>query len=380
MKFFKLPDLGEGLPEAEIVEWHVKAGETVKEDQLLVSVETDKAIVEVPSPQDGVIAHLFGAAGDILHTGEPLVEYSGEVQDDTGTVVGVVKADSHAAINDDHFTIGNTSNQSQNQTRPSRHYPNHRCTPAVRALAKRLNIDLSNVTASGPLGLITVDDVERFHLLQNKIGVQKPLSGARRSMAKNLAKAEQEVVKITLSDDADLHRWPRKGDPTLRLIRALSQACQKEPNLNAWYDGTSMTLRPLQSIDIGIAVDTPDGLFVPILRDTAHRDLDALKDGLARLREDVSQRTVPVTELQGASITLSNFGTIAGRYGNPVVVPPTVAILGAGAIREQVVAENGKAVIHPVMPLSLSFDHRPITGGEAARFLKALIEDLELKI
>ena len=127
-------------------------------------------------------------------------------------------------------------------------------------------------------------------------------------------------------------------------------------------------------------MDTPDGLFVPILRDTAHRDLDALKDGLARLREDVSQRTVPVTELQGASITLSNFGTIAGRYGNPVVVPPTVAILGAGAIREQVVAENGKAVIHPIMPLSLSFDHRPITGGEAARFLKALIEDLELKI
>ncbi|PCJ12754.1 MAG: branched-chain alpha-keto acid dehydrogenase subunit E2 [Gammaproteobacteria bacterium] len=378
MKYFKLPDLGEGLPEAEIVEWHVKAGETVKEDQLLVSVETDKAIVEVPSPQSGVIAHLFGNAGDILHTGEALVEYLGEEQEDTGTVVGVVKTDSHAAINDDHFIIGNVSNHSQNQSQPSRHYPNHRCTAPVRALAKRLNIDLSNVTASGPLGLITVADVEKFNVLQAEIGVQKPLSGARRSMAKNLAKAEQEVVKITLSDDADLYRWPKKGDPTLRLIRAISQACQKEANLNAWYDGPSMTLRPLQSIDIGIAVDTPEGLFVPILRNVANRNLEELKQGLTRLREDVNQRTVPVTELQGASITLSNFGTIAGRYGNPVVVPPTVAILGAGAIREQVVAHQGEVAIHRVMPLSLSFDHRPITGGEAARFLRAVIDDLEL--
>lgn len=370
MKYFKLPDLGEGLQESEIVEWHIKPGEAIKTDQLLVSVETAKAIVEVPSPQDGIIKTLFGKPGDILHVGEPLVEFEGESQEDTGTVVGEMKSASETnSVADDHFIIGSAHQRSA---------PQKRCTPAVRALAKRLNVDLAMVSISGSNGLITAEDVEKAHQMTTEKGEQFILRGVQRVMANNMTKAHEQVVQVTIHDDVDIYRWPDGTDPTMRLVRAIKAACEVEPNLNAWYNGNEMTLRPLKKIDLGIAVDTPDGLFVPILRNISQRDADDVRDGLNNLRQAVKNRKIPPSELIGGSITLSNYGTIAGRYGNPVVVPPTVAIIGAGVIKEEVVAFEGQAAIHRVLPLSLSFDHRPLTGGEAGRFLKALMDDLAL--
>ena len=371
MKYFKLPDLGEGLQEAEIVEWHIKPGEEIKTDQLLVSVETAKAIVEVPSPQDGIIQTLFGGPGDILHVGEPLVEYQGETQEDTGTVVGEMKPiTENLNTSDDHFIIGSAHHRSA---------PQKRCTPAVRALAKRLNVDLAMVSASGSSGLITTEDVEKAHQLTSEKGEQFILRGVQRVMANNMTRAHEQVVQVTIHDDVDIHLWPEGTEITIRIARAIKTACEIEPNLNAWYDGNEMTLRPLKKVDLGIAVDTPDGLFVPILRNIGQRDQGDLSDGLNNLRQAVKNRKIPPSELIGGSITLSNYGTIAGRYGNPVVVPPTVAIIGAGVIRDAVVAFEGEVTIHRVLPLSLSFDHRPITGGEAGRFLKAMMNDLALE-
>ena len=366
MKYFKLPDLGEGLQEAEIVEWHVKPGDSVETDQIIVSVETAKAIVDVPSPQTGQIAARFGEEGDIVHIGEPLVEYAGEEQEDTGTVVGKMSSAGDAAEKD-QFIIGSADSSSQ-------HHP--LATPAIRALAKRLNVDLGQVEGTGNHKMITAQDVERAAQMVKDFGEATPLRGVRRAMAKNMEKAHREVVKVTINDDVDIHRWYPGQDPTMRLVRAMARACEKEPNLNAWYDGNAMSMRILDKVDLGIAVDTPDGLFVPVLRDISHRDLEDLREGLNRLRADVKARTIPPREMTGATITLSNYGTIAGRYGNPVIVPPMVAILGAGKIKDEVVAFEGNAVIHPVMPLALSFDHRAITGGEAARFLKAVMDDL----
>lgn len=368
MKYFKLPDLGEGLPEAEIVTWHVQCGDTVKTDQLMVSVETAKAIVEIPSPQNGIIQTLFGAEGDIIHTGEPLVEFAGEAQHDSGTVVGEVKTPQHATVSDDHFIIGSGAGATSAYKR---------CTPAVRALARRLDIDLELVKSSGEHGLITFEDVEHAQNLRESKGEQIKLRGVRRSMAKNMAKAQEQVVQVTIYDDADLHNWADDNDPTMRLVRAIATACTLEPFLNAWYDGKAMALRPLKTIDLGIAVDTADGLFVPVLRDIGNRHSNDLRKGLDQLRTDVKNRTIPPSELINPSITLSNYGTIAGRYASPVVMPPTVCIVGAGAIREEVVVAKHEPTVHKIMPLSLSFDHRPITGGEAARFLKRLIDDLE---
>lgn len=372
MKYFKLPDLGEGLQEAEIVEWHVSVGDTVAVDQLLVSVETAKAIVEVPSPQAGVIAELFGQEGDLIHIGEPLLEYAGEKQEDTGTVVGKVKTSDetpNAGPGEvEQFIIGSPDRPLSMQSR---------ATPAIRALAKRLNVSLDGLKGSGRQGLITSADVEQAARMAQDFGQAEVLKGVRRVMAKNMTKAHAEVVKVTIHDLADIHTWFGKDDPTLRLIKAIAAACQAEPNLNAWYDGAQMSLRVIEKIDLGIAVDTPDGLFVPVLRDIGQRSDQAIREGLDALRTDVNARTIPPSELTGATLTLSNYGTIAGRFGNPVIVPPMVAILGAGKIHDAVVPYQGKPAIHALLPLSLSFDHRALTGGEAARFLAALIDSLQ---
>ncbi len=370
MKYFKLPDLGEGLPEAEIVHWHIKVGDTVKTDQIMVEVETAKAIVEIPSPQDGTIVALFGQAGDIIHTGEPLVEFESSQSDDSGTVVGSLKqAESTASV--DHFIIG---------AAPSSRQAHHsRTTPAVRALAKRLNVDLEQLTPAPDKEFITATDIERAAALQQAHGEAHVLKGVRRVMAKNMALSHAQVVPVTLVEDADIHDWSANSDLTMRLIHAIAQACKASPNLNAWFDGHSLSLRLMNEINIGIAVDSADGLFVPVLNNVGARTLTDLRKGLNQMRADIKQRSIPPSHMQGATITLSNFGTIAGRYANPVVVPPQVAIIGCGVARDEVVARDGKVEIRKTLPLSITFDHRAATGGEAARFMAALLEDLKMK-
>lgn len=372
MKYFKLPDLGEGLSEAEIVEWHVKAGESVTVDQLMVSVETAKAIVEVPSPQAGIISTLFAEPGDVVHIGEPLVEYQGE-QDDAGTVVGDLSLSAKHESNDD-FIIGSAHHNTTAQS--------IKATPSVRALAKRLSVDLSHIKASGNDGRITSLDVERASKLNTDKGQSESLKGVRKAMAKNMALSHAQVVPVTLHDDVDIYTWYEEGanqDTTMRLVHAIGVACLAEPGLNVWFDGEQLSRRILTDIDLGIAVDTEQGLFVPVLRNIAQREIHDLRKGLDDLRAAVKSRKIPPQEMQGATITLSNFGTLAGKYANPVVLPPQVTIIGAGGIRQAVVAHKGEMAIHPIIPLSLTFDHRAVTGGEAARFLKALIDDLALK-
>ncbi|WP_322056432.1 dihydrolipoamide acetyltransferase family protein [Paraburkholderia sp. J63] len=370
MKIFKLPDLGEGLQEAEIVEWHVKSGDEIRADQPLVSVETAKAIVEIPSPQAGRIAKLFGKPGDIVHLGAPLAAFEGEGADDAdaGTVVG-------------HMEVGTQPMQEEAPAVPGGGaggaHGAIKAMPAVRALARKLDIDLAMVTPSGPEGVITAADVQRAARLLAELGPPEVLRGVRRAMAQNMARAQHEVAAATVIDDADIHAWPPHTDVTIRLVRALVAGCRAEPGLNAWFDAKMERRHVLAKIDLGIAVDLPEGLFVPVLRDVAHRDAADLRAGLERMRTDIRARKIPPEEMRGNTITLSNFGMIAGKYAAPVVVPPTVAILGAGRIHDQVVAHEGAPAVHRILPLSLTFDHRVVTGGEAARFLAAAIEDLE---
>ncbi len=365
MKYFKLPDLGEGLQEAEIVEWHVKAGDTVKADQLLVSVETAKAIVDIPAPYDGVLVKTFGKEGDILHVGEPLAAYEGEA--DAGTVVGRLEGGGEAGA--DNFFVGAAPS--------TREHLAPRATPAVRQLARQLGVDLAAVQGSGADGLITRADVEGVSQgARERFGGEK-LRGVRRSMALNMARAHAEVVPVVIVGDADLHRWREARDPLVRIAQAIAVACEAEPVLNSWFDGKNLSIKRHAQLDLGIAVDTPDGLFVPVLRNVGARSAEDLKEGVARLRADVRARSIPPQEMMGATLTLSNFGTLFGRYANPVVVPPQVAIIGAGGIRDEPVAVDGQVVVHPILPLSLTFDHRAVTGGEAARFLKALVEALQ---
>ncbi|NOZ51879.1 MAG: 2-oxo acid dehydrogenase subunit E2 [Gammaproteobacteria bacterium] len=373
MNIFKLPDLGEGLTEVEIVEWMVSVGDKVALDQLLVTVETAKAIVEIPSPQQGEILKLYGQASDIVQVGDPLVEFDGDTpvasegkaaRVDTGTVVGEVVV-GKGVVNEPATAVGQASSAMK-------------ATPAVRALARRLDVDLSVVTPSGPSDTIIAADVQRVAKIFEEVGPIEPLRGVRRVMANTMARANAEVVPVTIYDDVDIDVWKSNGDVTMRLMRAITRACEAEPALNAWYDSHAMGRRVLKKIDLGIAVDTADGLFVPVLRDVANRDPSDLRQGLNTIKQAVCDRNIPPEEMRGYTFTLSNFGVFAGRYANPIVVPPTVAILGAGCIRQNVVAVDAQPVVHWTLPLSLTFDHRAVTGGEATRFMGAVMLDLGL--
>ncbi len=370
MTTFKLPDLGEGLQEAEIVEWYVKEGDEISVDQPLLAVETAKAIVDVPSPEGGMIAKLFVNVGDIPKVGDVLVEFKTDTKQqeekkDSGTVVGEMETNK-GTITEAASKIG----------KGGKGNGGIKATPAVRALAHRLNVDLSVVTPSGADGVITAADVERAAKVLEQAGPLETLRGVRRAMAHIMTQAHEEVADVTIVEDADINAWPKGTDATQRLIRAIAVACKAEPSLNAWYDSKEMGRRLLDHIDLGVAVDTPDGLFVPVLRDVAKRSPDELRAALNKIKEDVNARTIPPEEMRGYTITLSNFGSFGGRYADPIVVPPTVAILGAGRMRDAVVAVDGQAVVHRIMPLSLTVDHRAVTGGEAARFLMAVIGDL----
>jgi 2-oxoisovalerate dehydrogenase E2 component (dihydrolipoyl transacylase) len=460
-KQFLLPDLGEGLPDATIVEWYVKVGDTIRLDENLVSMETAKAVVDVPSPVSGKVLKLAGGAGDVIVTGSVLAEFELDPNlpqraegQDTGHHHGPSKgAGSHApsdgdkvVASDDGGEISETGNaeptagredagtvvgamQSSDAVRSEAAVAvgGVKAMPAVRALARKLGVDVARVHATGADGVVTMDDVKRAaadgsakagaapkpspadmraHFETAKpapatptqrtpmsasgkpmrtqppsvqaSGQPEQLKGVRRNMARVMADAHAKVVPTTLVDDADLHAWIGKQDITARLIRAIVTACKTVPALNAWFDGEklSRTLHP--QVDIGIAVDTDDGLFVPALRNADMLDARGVREGVNRLRTQVEDRSISATELQGYTISLSNFGMFAGRYATPVVVPPCVAIVGAGKLCFDVVAVIGGIEVHRRLPISLTFDHRACTGGEAARFLKAMLDDLAL--
>lgn len=361
MKTFLLPDLAEGLVEAEISEWHVKVGDVVKNDQLLVSVETAKAVVEVPSPYNGKIAKLYGQKGDIIGLGRPLVDFellgNQTTQSDTGTVVGKVE-------------VGNEIIQSQHFQSNT----DYKASPAVRALAKKLGVDLSKVVPTGQNQLITAQDVETA---SKKISPEyEPLRGVRRQMVLNMQKSHTEVVPVTIFDDVDISDWLKK-DYTARLLLAIAHACQQEPALNAWYDSQHAARRLFNEVNIGVAMDTSEGLFVPVIQQVQEKQAEQLRQELEVIKTKVQARTITPHEMMGATIMLSNFGKFAGRYANPIVVPPIVAILAVGKIRDEVKLNSaGQAKMHQLMPLSLTFDHRAVTGGEATRFLGFIMTSL----
>jgi pyruvate dehydrogenase E2 component (dihydrolipoamide acetyltransferase) len=385
MTTFNLPDLGEGLPEAEIVSWHVAEGDSVKTDDLLVSVETAKAVVEVPSPYTGVIEKLYASAGDIVETGAPLVEF-------TDATVGATAPEPAAATVVGNVPTGGEVLKETAIAGGSRRQKKGRikATPSVRTQAKRLGIDLGEITPTGKNGQITVADLEAF-AAKGKIqarsrsarpkaiaGRSDQLRGPRRAMAQSMSKFRDEVALCTLFDDADIDDWINKRNITARILRSIVAGCVAEPGLNGFYDAETMIHATESRVDIAMAVDTEDGLIVPVVRNVEAMSLGDIRAAVDNIAQATRNRTVAPQDMVNYTFTLSNFGTMAGRYATPLMVPPTVGILGTGKLRHDVVAVMGGIEVHRRIPLSLSFDHRCITGGEAARFLAAVIQDLEM--
>lgn len=426
IKSFHLPDLGEGLPDAEIVEWHVAVGDVVRLDAPLVSMETAKAVVDVPSPFSGKVLKLAGQAGDVVLTGAVLVEIELDPNlpqradaQDTGHHHGApaapaapapppAAAEPEAADEDAGTVVGAMESSNAVRSEQAVAIGGIKAMPAVRALAKKLKVDLARVRATGADGVITLADVKAAAAspsAQAPVSVaaapapavarapsapapafmpppagddkDEPIRGVRRNMLRSMSAAHAEVVPTTLMDDADLSAWAPGEDITVRTLRALAVAAKTEPAMNAWLNAKEGTLRRHSAVHIGVAIDSADGLFVASLKHCDTRDGTQLRAELNRLRDGVRNRTLPPEDLSGYTLMFSNFGVFAGKYATPVVVPPCVCIVGAGRLYHAVVPVLGGMETHRMMPISLTFDHRAATGGEAARFLKAMIDDLQ---
>lgn len=371
MSQFKLPDLGEGLPDAEINQWHVQVGDVVEADQPMVAMETAKAVVDVPAPYKGTVAQLHGEAGDVIKTGEPLLEltpYNKEKTQtsDTGTVAGTIETSDNIRIEPNY--------QEQPSPQTFNSLPNY-ISPAALQLARSLNFDITTIKVKDGQK-ITVKDIKALassHSLASINGT--PLKGTRRAMASVMTQAHNTIVPVSIFDQAVI---ASSQDITTQIIHALYSACKAEPALNAWFDGNHQKL--MQEIHLGLAVDTAEGLLVPVIKDLntyiESSESSNLRDKINAIKTQAQARKLKPEELNNPTITLSNFGMFSGRYATPIIVPPQVAILGCGQLHDQVVPINNTPSIAKVLPLSLTFDHRAVTGGEATRFLKKIIEEL----
>ena len=305
-----------------------------------------------------------------MPTGAPLIDF------DDGTVVGRMPTIGDEELFEPERPSGGGAARG-------------RAVPMARALAKRLGVELAAVTGTGRDGLITLDDV----LLRARVPTAPPamaklaargetapvpLRGPRRAMAHTMSLARDQTALSTVCDDADIQCWKDAGAYTLRVMRAMTRACAAEPALNAWYDPTDNSRVLLKHIDLGVAIDTPGGLLVPVLRNIESKSPEQLDAALRAHRQAAHDRRTSAEDLRDFTLMLTNFGTLAGRYATPQVVPPAVAILGVGRVHRDAVAVGEAIEAHRRLPLSLSFDHRCVTGGEACRFLAAAIADLEM--
>ena len=387
LREFKFPDVGEGIAEGEIVHWLVKEGDWIEEDQDLVQVETDKAVITLHSPFTGKVEKLYGKEGEVIKVGALLttVQDGGEAapappseKTDSGTVVGSLGEEKEIEI-----------------------VRSVLATPAVRALAKQMKLDLAAVKGTGPGGRITKEDVERA---SGKIAeppgaaadpygpVEKvSLRGLRRTVAKRMAEASKRVAAVTLWEDADIteleqlraaekKRAEAKGVKLTYLpflIKASLAALKAHPYFNATLDEDAEEIVLKKYYNIGIAVDTSDGLMVFVIKDADRKSLLDLAIEGAALAEKARDRKIDLAELRGSTFTITNYGVVGVSYGTPIINHPEVAILGMGRIADRPVALNGQIVVRKIMPLSLAFDHRVIDGVEAGRFLNVVIEHLE---
>ena len=378
---FRLPDIGEGLTEADVVEWLIDEGQEVALDQPLVQIETDKAVTDIPSPRAGVLVRQGAPAGATVRVGEVLavIGDAGEAEEEPLPIVGTLPGPAEKSRNE---TRNETSSRRSNAATAGE------ALPLVRRLATDLGVDLSTVTGTGPGGRVTKEDVEaaaRAPLGGSALGSASDeervrLSKLRRTIAENMSRSWREIPHVTTFGDADataLLAARQRGGVLLDalFIRAVLPALTAHPEFNASLDGADLLLK--RRYDVGIAVDTPQGLIVVVVRGADRRTPAELSGEIERLTAAARSRTAKPDEVAGQTFTISNIGSVGGGHGTPIIPFGTTAILSFGRIREQPVVRDGRLEIRPLLPLSLSYDHRIIDGAMGRRFLAAVMEQLE---
>ena len=407
---FKLPDLGEGLTEGEIVKWLVKVGDLLQEGQAFVQVETDKAVIEIPSPKKGLVLKLEAAEGETVKVGQVIlvIGEAGEklaVASRPHPVEEVKPRPSVGVVGE--LEEAPEEEEGKGPPAPSGKEPFILAVPMVRKLAKELRVDLSAIKGTGPNGRITKEDVQKaaeigekppeaavrdtrkYDLYGNLERV--PLRGMRKTIAQSMAKSKATIPHAASMDEADITqlvilrekakaRAIPKGIHLTFLpfvIKVVVAALEEHPYLNATLDDENGEIVLKKYYNIGLAVDTKDGLMVPVVKGANGKNIFQLATELVELSEKARARTIDLADLKGGTFTITNYGTVGGIFGFPIIHHPEVAILGMGRILQKPIVVDGQIQIRQVLPLSLSFDHRVVDGAEAARFLKTVITFLE---
>ena len=358
---FKLPDLGEGLTEGEIARWLVSEGQEIAEDDPLVEVQTDKTTVEIPSPAAGTVTRILVEEGKVVPVGTVLVVIGGEPDGDQPRAEPVA----------------------QEPVAQKPRAPGVRATPLVRKIAQELGVDLGSLEGTGPQGRITEEDVRRAagdsgHVGDSPQHVQEgrrePLRGVRRLIAEHMTRAHHEVPPVTWVEECDFTNVDLKLlVPT--VLKACAASLHEFPELNARLDGDAIVY--LDRYDIGVAVQTEQGLVVPVVRDCDTRSVDELRADVERLAQGAREGSLSADELRGSTFTVTSAGKLAGLLQTPIVNYPEVAILSVGRIAERPVVRNGEILVRKVGYISLTFDHRVVDGARAAEFGLAVIGRLE---
>ena len=359
---FRLPDLGEGLTEAEIARWLVAEGEEVREDQPLVEVQTDKTTVEIPSPRGGTVLKVLVGEGDVAPVGAVLVVIGEEGEQLLRAVETPEPAASEAEGDGPLVAVV-----------PPEPSDAVRATPAVRRLAKELDVALKDVPGTGPDGRIVEGDV-RAAAAGTGVAERVPVRGVRRAIVEQVSRAHREVPAVTFVEECDF------GGLDLRrivpiAIHAAAASLRLYPELNARLVGDEIVF--FERIDVGIAVQTDDGLLVPVVRACESLSVDAIEVEARRLADGAREGTLSADELRDSTFTVTSAGKLGGLLVTPLVNHPEVAILGLHRVVERPVARDGEVVIRPVGNVSVSFDHRVVDGVRAAAFCLDVIERLQ---
>jgi pyruvate/2-oxoglutarate dehydrogenase complex dihydrolipoamide acyltransferase (E2) component len=400
---FSFPDVGEGIHEGRIVEWLVAEGATVAEDEALVKVETDKAVVELPSPRAGIVVKLHAAADATIEVGDPLVTI-GEAGETAaaGGVAAPVDAPAPAAKARRRSKVEAAAPPAAGR-RPA-------ATPRTRALARRLGVDLAVVEGSGPGGRITDEDVELAAAGEHRQAAaaapapstgpagrreateagdveRVPISHLRKVIAGAMHRSKQTAAHVTHVDEADVTELVdhyRRVKPVVEqagvkfslmpfFIKALVTALKRHPIFNASVDEEAQEIVLKRYYNIGVAVDTAEGLIVPVVANADAKDMVTLATEVADLAERARTRRLSLDELKGGTCTITNIGPLGGVFATPIINQPELAIVGLHKITERPMVVRGEIAIRKVMYLSVSFDHRYIDGANGARFMTDLV-------
>jgi pyruvate dehydrogenase E2 component (dihydrolipoamide acetyltransferase) len=407
---FILPDLGEGIAEGEIRKWLVKEGSIVEEHQAILEIETDKAVVEVPSPKGGTVLKINKEEGATVKVGEVLIVI-GEVGEKIG-VQPPAKERPKAEARPKSVSVVGELPEEEEEVKPAAAWPKSASVagqrsdheesavlamPAVRVFAKEQGISLDKVKGSGPGGSISREDILKATKLPLKADDQYgpfdrvPIKGLRKTIAKNLILAQKTTASVTETDEADItDLWDLRArekkaleDKGVHLtfvpffMKAIQHALMEFGTFNASVDEEREEIILKKYFNIGVAVDTAEGLIVTVVRNVEKKTIRELAAELQSLSKQARERTVKLEDLRGSSFTITNYGTYGSIFATPIINYPDVAILGTGKITDKPWVKEGQIKVRKILPLSLTFDHRVNDGAGAAKFLTRLLSYLE---